>query len=121
MKLRFADEDPAALDMVKSLVEPLVYEVLALADSRQAAECVNKQKFDGVFVDLQMPNLDGFQLTSLIRASQLNSRVPIVMISAFGDVETMRHGYRQVLPSSLPSLSALKSCAAFSSPCAAPF
>jgi CheY-like chemotaxis protein len=48
MKLRFVDEDPAALDMVKSLVGPLGYEVLALADSRQAAECVNKQKFDGV-------------------------------------------------------------------------
>jgi len=68
MKLRFVDEDPAALDMVKSLVGPLGYEVLALADSRQAAECVNKQKFDGLFVDVQMPDVDGFQLTSLIRA-----------------------------------------------------
>jgi CheY-like chemotaxis protein len=88
------DDDPAALDLVESLVEPLGYEVLALADSRHAAECVNKQKFDGVFVDVQMPNMDGFELTSLIRASRLNSRVPIVMITAFEDVETMRHGYK---------------------------
>ena len=41
-----------------------------------------------------MPNLDGFQLTSLIRATRLNSRVPIVMITAFGDVETLRHEYK---------------------------
>jgi len=94
MKLMVVDDDPAALDMGKSLVEPLGHEVLALADSRQAAECVNKQKFDGVFVDVQMPNLDGFQLTGLIRASRLNNRVPIVMITAFGDVATMRHGYK---------------------------
>lgn len=93
MKLMVVDDDPAALDLVESLVEPLGYEVLALADSRHAAECVNKQKFDGVFVDVQMPNMDGFELTSLIRASRLNSRVPIVMITAFEDVETMRHGY----------------------------
>jgi CheY-like chemotaxis protein len=94
MKLMVVDDDPAALDLVESLVEPLGYEVLALADSRHAAECVNKQKFDGVFVDVQMPNMDGFELTSLIRASRLNSRVPIVMITAFEDVETMRHGYK---------------------------
>src|SRR5208282_3239243 len=94
MKLMVVDDDPAALELVQALVEPLGYEVLALADSRQAAECVKEQRFDGIFVDVQMPNLDGFELTSLIRASRSNSRVPIVMITALEDVETMRHGYK---------------------------
>ena len=94
MKLMVVDDDPAALELVKALVEPLGYEVLALADSRQAAERVNEQKFDGIFVDVQMPDLNGFELTKLIRASRLNSRVPIVMITALEDIETMRQGYK---------------------------
>src|SRR5208337_892026 len=94
MKLLVVDDDLAALDLVKALVEPLGYAVLALADSRQAAECVNEQKFDGIFVDVQMPNLDGFALTKIIRASRSNSGVPIVMITALEDVETMRQGYK---------------------------
>ena len=94
MKLMVVDDDPASLDLVKALVEPLGYEVLALADSRQAAECVSEQEFDGIFVDVQMPNLDGFELTKHIRASRSNSRVPIVMITALEDVETMRRGYK---------------------------
>jgi CheY-like chemotaxis protein len=94
MKLMVVDDDLAALDLVKALVEPLGYAVLALDDSRQAAECVNEQKFDGIFVDVQMPSIDGFELTKLIRASRLNSAVPIVMITALEDVETMRQGYR---------------------------
>jgi len=94
MKLMVVDDDPAALELVQALVEPLGYEVLALTDSRQAAECVNDQKFDAIFVDVQMPDLDGFELTSLIRASRSNSRVPIVMITALEDVETMRQGYK---------------------------
>ncbi len=94
MKLMVVDDDPAALELVQALVEPLGYEVLALTDSRRAAECVNEQKFDGIFVDVQMPNLDGFELTKLIRASRSNSRVPIVMITALEDIETMRHGYK---------------------------
>ncbi len=94
MKLLVVDDDLAALDLVKALVEPLGYAVLALADSRQAAACVNEQKFDGIFVDVQMPNLDGFALTKIIRASRSNSGVPIVMITALEDVETMRQGYK---------------------------
>jgi DNA-binding response OmpR family regulator len=94
MKLMIVDDDLAALDLVKALVEPLGYAVLALEDSRQAAQCANEQKFDGIFVDVQMPNLDGFELTKLIRASRLNSGVPIVMITALEDVETMRQGYK---------------------------
>jgi len=94
IKLMVVDDDPAALELVKALVEPLGYEVLALADSRHAAECVNEQKFDGIFVDVQMPNVDGFELTKLIRASRSNSGVPIVMITAFEDVETMRKGFK---------------------------
>jgi len=94
MKLMVVDDDLAALDLVKALVEPLGYAVLALADSRQAAECLNEQKFDGIFVDVQMPDLDGFELTKLIRASRLNSEVPIVMITALEDIETMRHGFK---------------------------
>ena len=94
MKLMVVDDDPAALELAKALVEPLGYEVLALTDSRQAAECVNEQKFDAIFVDVQMPNLDGFELTQLIRASRSNSGVPIVMITALEDVETMRQGFK---------------------------
>jgi len=94
MKLMVVDDDPAALDLIKALTEPLDYEVLALTDSRQAAECVNQQRFDGILVDVQMPNLDGFELTSLIRASRSNSRVPIVMITGSEDVDTMHQGYK---------------------------
>lgn len=94
MKLMVVDDDPVALELVKALVEPLEYEVLALADSRHAAECVNEQKFDCIFVDVQMPNLDGFELTKIIRASRSNSGVPVVMITAFDDVETMRRGFK---------------------------
>lgn len=90
MNLLVVDDDPAAVDLVKALVEPLEYEVLALTDRRLAAQCVNEQKFDGVFVDVKMPNLDGFQLTRLVRGTPSNSRVPIVMITALEDVETMR-------------------------------
>jgi CheY-like chemotaxis protein len=87
------DDDPVALDLIKAVVEPLGYETEALENSREALERIQRGKVDGVFLDAQMPLLDGFELTRGIRNSRSNSAVPIVMITGCDDVESMRKGF----------------------------
>jgi CheY-like chemotaxis protein len=94
MKLLVVDDEPAVLKTIKNVLQSLGYEVLALADSREAAERVNRQKFDGAFLDARMPHLDGFALTRHIRGSLTNSSIPIFMLTAYDDVDTMRAGFR---------------------------
>jgi CheY-like chemotaxis protein len=94
MKLLVVDDDQDVLKAIKGLLQSLGYEVLALADSREAAERVNRQKFDGAFVDARMPHLDGCALARHIRNSPSNSSIPIFMLTGFDDVETMRAGFR---------------------------
>ena len=94
LKLMLVDDDPDVLKVLKTLLESLGYEVLALADSREAAQRVDLQKLDGVFVDACMPHLDGPELVRRIRSSSSNSSVPIVMLTGYDDVETMRAGFR---------------------------
>jgi CheY-like chemotaxis protein len=45
-------------------------------------------------VDVVMPYMDGFLLTQQTRLSKLNRRVPIVMLTALDDAETMRKGFK---------------------------
>ena len=40
-----------------------------------------------------MPHLDGFELTRLVRKLKLNGQIPIVMLTASDDGETMRKGF----------------------------
>ena len=94
MRLLVVDDDPEVLKIIKNVLQSLGYEVLALADSREAAERVNRQKFDGAFIDARMPHLDGVALTRHIRSSATNSSIPIFMLTAYDDVETMRAGFR---------------------------
>jgi len=93
-RILLVDDEAKVSELMKVMLEPLGCNVVTSADSREAADQVTKQKFDGVFVDVQMPHLDGFGLTKLIRASRANARVPIVMLTALDDVETMRAGFR---------------------------
>jgi len=93
-KMLVVDDDPAVLKIVKNMIQSLGYEVLALTDSREAAQRIKRQKIDAVFVDAQMPFLDGIALVREIRNSPTNQSVPIVLLTGSDDIETMREGFR---------------------------
>jgi CheY-like chemotaxis protein len=94
IKVLVVDDELPILELMKSKLEPLGCEVLTMADSREAAQLVDNQKLDGIFLDAGMPNLDGFQLTEMIRNSKSNSQAPIVMLTGRDDAETMRRGFK---------------------------
>jgi CheY-like chemotaxis protein len=75
------DDDVAVLEVLQLMLEELDCEVLALSDSRQAADRVTHQEFDCIFMDSQMPYISGLDLARLIRDSALNRSVPIVMLT----------------------------------------
>jgi CheY-like chemotaxis protein len=71
----------------------LKVEVCALHDSSEAAVLVNRERFDGIFVDLQMPKMDGFELARHIRASSWNKTAPIIIVTAQDDPKTMQKAF----------------------------
>lgn len=93
-KLLVVDDEVPILELLKEILQSLGAEVLAVADSCQALEYVEQQKVDGIFLDINMPGLDGIELTMRIRVSTLNKKVPIVILSGLDDAETMRKGFR---------------------------
>ena len=95
MQLRVlaVDDDPDVLEVFKTVVGALGWEVVAMTDSRAAAQRILQEKFDLVALDLRMPNLDGFELTERVRASNSNRGIPILMFTGFDDIETMRKAF----------------------------
>jgi CheY-like chemotaxis protein len=87
------DDEPAILGLLKTLLESLGCEVQGFVDSREAAGRLKVEKVDGLFVDVRMPYMDGFELAKQARESKLNGRVPIVMLTGLDDAETMRKGF----------------------------
>jgi len=88
------DNDPDVLQSVKAMLEPLACEVLKISDSRVVATLLERHRFDGILLDVQMLHLNGFELTKLIRASRLNRSVPVVLLAETDDLETMRKGFK---------------------------
>jgi CheY-like chemotaxis protein len=93
VRLLIVDDEPPVLQVLKATLEPLGAEVVAVTSSQKAAEYVEQQKFDGLIIDVRMPPPDGFELAKRARASSLNNKVPIVMLTGYDDAETMREGF----------------------------
>jgi len=68
-------------------------DVCAVSESAKAADLVNRQRFDGIFLDLEMPSPDGFQLARLIRKSSWNKSTPIVIVTGIEDRQTMQQAF----------------------------
>ncbi len=94
LKLLVVDDEIPVVKFLKEALGSLGYEVLALSDSREALRRIGREKFDGGFFDARMPDIDGIELTRAVRASESNSGMPIVMLTAFDDVNTMRAAFK---------------------------
>jgi two-component system sensor histidine kinase/response regulator len=80
-------EDNAINQLVmKRLLEKRGHRVVVVADGRQALAALDRDTFDLVFMDVQMPDMDGVEATRAIRAKELMSgggaHQPIVALTA---------------------------------------
>ncbi len=80
-KILVVEDDPQVLAMLGEALDLMGVQPHCLASSREAAELIQKEKFDGVFLDWLMPELNGLELAKRIRASEPNARCPIFMLT----------------------------------------
>ncbi|KAM3471364.1 hypothetical protein MY8738_009351 [Beauveria namnaoensis] len=84
-----ADDNATNIEVVRRMLKlEKVLDVCIAKDGREAYEVVKanmerNRKFDLIFMDVQMPNLDGIQSTKLIR--QMGYAAPIVALTAFSE------------------------------------
>ena len=64
LKLLVVEDDPASLELMSEVLRSLEAEVRPFSNSQETAALVHQQKFGGIFLDLEMPNLDGVALAA---------------------------------------------------------
>ena len=68
--------------------------VLTAYDGEQAWEVLSQQAVDLVISDVMMPHVGGYELCRRIKSDELSSHIPVVLLTALGDTNSMGTGYR---------------------------
>lgn len=93
LRLLLVEDDPASLEFMSEVLTSQRLEVRAVTDGQQAAALIASQRFDGIFLDLQTPSLDGFELLRLVRHSSLNRTAPVAIITGSEDRDTLDRAF----------------------------
>ncbi|MCC6551577.1 MAG: hybrid sensor histidine kinase/response regulator [Polyangiaceae bacterium] len=87
-KILHIEDDPANRLLVRKLLQGAGHEVIEAADGLEGIRLACADQPDLVLVDLNIPGLDGFEVTLRLRGEPSLAGVPIVAITAEGDRET---------------------------------
>ncbi len=85
-RILLVDDVPENIKIASMFLKKAGYKVVDIAENgRIAFEAIQKEKYDLVFMDIQMPELDGFQATAKIREWEKQTGkapVPIIALTA---------------------------------------
>jgi CheY-like chemotaxis protein len=91
-RILVVDDDLAVRELIELTLHQAGYEVLSAADGKSAVEIVQKDKPDMVLMDVRLPVMDGYEACRRITSDPVIKHIPVVFISARGQVEEIRLG-----------------------------
>jgi len=87
------DDNPANLKLARVVLERAGYEIRTAADAEEALAALDVFRPRLILMDLQMPGMDGFELTRRLKADPARSGIVVVALTAYamrGDEEKAR-------------------------------
>ena len=78
--------------LLKGILESAGYEVKTAVDGIDGFTALRAERFDLVVSDVEMPRMDGFDLTARIRADRTLAEVPVVLVTALESREDRERG-----------------------------
>lgn len=87
------DDQFSARELQRSILETAGYRVQVARDGRDALRQIGEiADLDLVMTDVQMPEMDGFELLEAIRADREHGSLPVVMVTTLADDQSRRRG-----------------------------
>jgi signal transduction histidine kinase/CheY-like chemotaxis protein len=89
LRVLVAEDNPVNSMVARRMLERRGHAVVVVANGREAVAAVERERFDAVLMDVQMPEMGGMEATAAIRTREANSGtyLPIIGLSAHARAE----------------------------------
>jgi sigma-B regulation protein RsbU (phosphoserine phosphatase) len=81
------DDTPVNQKVLATILKRDGLEAVVAADGTQALDVARREPFDLVLLDVMMPGIDGFAVCALLKADPRTAEIPVVFLSAMGEVQ----------------------------------
>ena len=87
-----AEDSITSRMLLKNVLEAAGYNVLTAVDGLDALQKIEESMPDALISDVEMPQMDGFTLTSRVRKLDGSSSLPIILVTSLGSPEDRERG-----------------------------
>ena len=91
-RILVVDDEPHIRQILKFTLEKAEYQVFCAADGGEALEKMVEIKPNLVLLDVMMPHMDGFEVCRKMRQDFVLSQIPVIMLTAKGDLNEKVRG-----------------------------
>jgi len=86
------DDSPSALETLIAMLEKEGYELHLAEDGFKALQILETLQPDLILLDVMMPGMDGFEVCRRVRATPQLAEVPIIILTALDDHDSLMQG-----------------------------
>lgn len=87
-----ADDSVTSRTLLKNILQSAGYLVTTTVDGQEAWATLMTDQYDAVVTDVEMPSLDGFELTTKIRANKEFADLPVVLVTSLDSRKDQERG-----------------------------
>lgn len=91
MKILLLEDEVMLRDSIKEYLQTLGHIVEEFADGKVVLEAISKEDFDLLILDVNVPNVDGFEILEELRSR--NIYTPTIYVTAMSDIEDIEKGF----------------------------
>ena len=93
-KILIVDDEPFNVDYLEQELEDFNYKTVSASNGREALEKVQSESPDLVLLDIMMPIMDGFSVLTAMKADPATRDIPVIIISAMNDLDSIVRGVK---------------------------
>jgi len=88
------DDNPDIITIVRTILEGKGFKVLSASSGAECLATLKTQKPDLIVLDIMMPDMDGLEVLTRLKATSEFSNVPVVLLTAKVQYEDVLGGYK---------------------------
>lgn len=93
-KILIVDDNPVNQKVLQKVLESNGYATLVASDGVEALEHAMDREPDLILLDVQMPNMDGFEVCRRLKVHENTQDIPVIFITATDTVEGKVEGFK---------------------------
>jgi CheY-like chemotaxis protein/HPt (histidine-containing phosphotransfer) domain-containing protein len=87
-KILVVDDEAISRRAIVYALEKAKLRSVSVEDPQQALQLLNENEFDLIFLDVDMPNISGYELCSKLRAMPQHKKTPVVFVTSLNDFDS---------------------------------